>query len=178
MGFSSPLSLLRRCVLCFQFWHYLFFPLLLNAHVATSLYRITKALLINVPGICGERGGKFIVLNSCSSSVPMKLGFFCDHPLLPPSPSYLSLKRHRCLITGEAVSSCTSPRKSLREKRGFTGALLFPVVDCENVLHYPLTTCGKFFPSLSLSVWRLGSVSTFQPTSNSCVPHVTRIFLF
>lgn len=45
MGFSILLSLLKRWGLCFQFWHYFFSPLLLNAHVATYLYCITKGLL-------------------------------------------------------------------------------------------------------------------------------------
>lgn len=104
----------------FNFGITFFPPLLLNAHVATYLYCISKALLNKCAWDLCWKGGKFIFLNSCSSSVSMKLGFLCVHTLWPPSPTHLSLKRHKCLTAGEAVGSCTSPRKSLREEPGFT----------------------------------------------------------
>lgn len=81
----------------FSFIITFFFPLLLNAHVATYLYCITNVLLNKCAWDLLWKGSKFIILNSCSSSVPMKLGFFCDHPLWPPSPTYRSFKRHKCL---------------------------------------------------------------------------------
>lgn len=89
-------------------------------------------------------GGEFIILNSCSSSIPMKMGFFCNHPLWPPSHTYRNLKWHKCLTTWVALP--VQGKSEGRTRFDSSGALLYPVVDCENVWHYPLITCEKFFP--------------------------------